>query len=508
MPRPRSHFKQARNWQAALVQALNEILRREVPSTEAAIEELERLDAHAFPELDRLLRHRDSSEIGDSHRVRARLTLHVNESEGAEAGHFVNSCHPNGYVREGALEALREYPGRLAFAAALLRIDDWIAPIRATAQRLLATLLRQRTAAALFELVDLVIAMRSRERFGQEWSRSLEAVFLAPDYSAQRWRALESLRRSASRQFWYELMLRAEPQSRLRIAHAALTEAAPRLAMWGLALGRDSEGQDARQLVEQALMHPRPAVRCEGIRRYVAARHVDSRKLLERALFDPASSVREAAAWLLRSEFAGDAASIWREAVDAVRKVDIAVHSLSRVATTDDIDRLLALRQHPLSAVRASVLLGLAHARWPELPCQLEIALCDPAAVVVRTAKTIYQHGSHPLEQLTVAVALQSAPSLATRRQLIGATRLLGKWPEIMMLLNLYATAGTVELEQIEAAMKSWLISCGRRFTRLRATEWQVLADLLADADARRPAPLVAKLRAEIEAAAKTFAVA
>jgi hypothetical protein len=53
---------------------------------------------------------------------------------------FVAACDASGFIREKALEQFRHYPGRLALAVSLIRSDDWVSEVKATAESLLHTL--------------------------------------------------------------------------------------------------------------------------------------------------------------------------------------------------------------------------------------------------------------------------------------------------------------------------------------------------------------------------------
>lgn len=91
---------------------------------------------------------RDGSTEQD---VRARLALAL--------------CHPNGRVREAALEGAAEHPVLLPLL--VVRAGDWVAPVRERARRLLGERLDVETAAALAPLI-LQVGRRERGAFALE----------------------------------------------------------------------------------------------------------------------------------------------------------------------------------------------------------------------------------------------------------------------------------------------------------------------------------------------------
>ena len=77
----------------------------------------------------------------------------------------VASLHPNGFVRQAALEAIEDQGfSRAGLAMALIRRNDWVSEIRDVASRIVRDWLSARHASVVIELLPLVARMQECER--------------------------------------------------------------------------------------------------------------------------------------------------------------------------------------------------------------------------------------------------------------------------------------------------------------------------------------------------------
>lgn len=94
--------------------------------------------------------------------------------------------HPDGYVREAALEAINTPPASPFFFAALaLRLNDWAAPVRAAAERCFARVLARISPAVIADTARFLL---DRRLVWGRWSgedRTLDRVFERPDVADQ-----------------------------------------------------------------------------------------------------------------------------------------------------------------------------------------------------------------------------------------------------------------------------------------------------------------------------------
>ncbi|QCW25507.1 hypothetical protein FE772_07345 [Lysobacter enzymogenes] len=153
--------------------------------------------------------------------------------ERAQACLFVASCDYDGYLREYALRAFADWPGRVAMAAALIRCGDWVDPVRRVAENLLDSLL-QREPERLFDLIELALSMRGRERYADAWSALVEPQLHAPRHAERLWRATASDSPQV-REYAYAAAVATGARSAADACIAALDDRHPRIAGAALA---------------------------------------------------------------------------------------------------------------------------------------------------------------------------------------------------------------------------------------------------------------------------------
>lgn len=94
---------------------------------------------------------------------------------------FLFLFHPNGHIREAALDKLTDIPSPFFVSALALRLNDWAFEVRGAARRCVDRTL-QKTSAAVVAEAALYLLKQSREwARGQQDVRLLDEVFARPD---------------------------------------------------------------------------------------------------------------------------------------------------------------------------------------------------------------------------------------------------------------------------------------------------------------------------------------
>ncbi len=150
---------------------------------------------------------------------------------------FSACCHSNGHIREASLKALGNQPDRLAFAAALIRCDDWVPQVQRAAVGLLNRLLDSDSASTIFELLPLFIRLRSRKRISEEiWPQRVEPSLRLPSFKEARWNGTRSPD-SEARGYAYRLVFEADPERRREAVVQAFRRPSPQDRHLGLEFG-------------------------------------------------------------------------------------------------------------------------------------------------------------------------------------------------------------------------------------------------------------------------------
>ncbi|MEU9147569.1 hypothetical protein [Streptomyces sp. NPDC048349] len=351
----------------------------------------------------------------------------------------VRLCHPDGRIREAALDAARPLLPLVA-----IRCADWVPAVRERARAVLAEALAADPSRTLIELTPLVLRLARRER--GVWARDLFAAALRagdpvpaplwrPARPARWWRpardartmtgeepdtVLAWLRRSGdlpTRRFATGLTLEAGLFGVREKARRAAEERDPATArLWAdaalAAMAADGPDDEA---VDHLLGGHLPMVRAGGV---TALRRAGRTAEAAGHLADRSSLVRACARWLVRQD-GGDPYVHCRALVeDPSRVTPYAVAGFAECAKPADAPLLRALLERPGpggDAVRAAALAGLRVLDTSETAL-LRSLLDDPSPAVAREAARglIPDSGRLPADWLQALISPDRPPH--TRR--------------------------------------------------------------------------------------------
>ncbi|MFE7463360.1 hypothetical protein ACFU6R_04555 [Streptomyces sp. NPDC057499] len=285
-------------------------------------------------------------------------------------------CHPDGRIREAALDQAEERPALLALV--VIRCADWAAPVRERARELLARTPPHRLAehAAL----TLRIGRRSRGGFAQELLTG--ALHTGP---ADRVEALLDSADRATARLAHRVVVerRLLPAARLARTAAHHRDVLVQDLCAGAAVAALGEGGDERaaEVVETLLSARQPRVRSAGVtalRR--AGRHADA----EPYLTDRSAVVRACARWVLRQD-GTDPVPLYRALCADPTARPAAAAGLGECGAREDAEQVRALLTHPVPGVRAGAVAGLRALDAVRVD-DVRPLLDDPSAAVVRQA--------------------------------------------------------------------------------------------------------------------------
>jgi HEAT repeat protein len=405
---------------------------------------------------------------------------------------FYFSGHGNGYVRARAVRGLSGRSSKLACAAALMRVDDWVPQVSRSALKCVAKLAQGDGARHFFTLLEIILTQRVRHRFASRWS-SIESVLLAPRWRADREAALVDSS-PIVRRFALELTTRADTSA----VHALLNgtaDSSPLVASWSL--NRASQvlsGDELRQVLRGGLKSRLSEVRALALRLYVAAGFQDAGDEAGRALFDHARAVRNVAAFHCEKTFGKSPLPIWRDAFDAGNHPTAMLAALSEHGDLSDSARLRRQLPDPNGRMRALALRGLCRVQVPDAAELLDAALLDSSSHVVRAALELYRSGNDMPARATLERALAAARSPPLLQRLTRAARLLGKWDGLGFLLACLRKSAADDSPSIERELDRWTLDSNRRFSEATAGQRQEISTSLAALEASRPSKLIQRI--------------
>lgn len=411
---------------------------------------------------------------------------------------FVGGCHPDGRFRQAILTEGELWPGRLMLSLALIRANDWAAPVRLAAQDVVMHLLAHCDEQAVLGAWPLVLRLLDGERVDAQWVQQGPLEWLL---QPGRRNLLDALLRSncPRTRVWAHAIAFAldEPWSR-ELRWNAVLDAHPTIALHAFQCGlQDATAGEKQALARHAQRAHSGPVRSLALRTLSELQVPDLMQLLLSAVFDRSAGVRGLAAWLMRQN--GEQPELlWRKAIDerSPRQSAVAVSALADCAEATDafrFEQVLAgsspklARQCVRGWIRAE-----GGASWSLLLATLVMddrvigRLFDGASQQWQADITAAQ-----LEALWVSGPLGDIP--ANRMRQVLATVPL--WRRLQLLLD-YLPPDSAQQDWHGQLIEDWLHGSGG-FSPLDATSRERLLRQLAE----RPHVMAGDLGARVEQA-------
>lgn len=290
-------------------------------------------------------------------------------------------CHPDGRVRQAALERAAGVPALLPLVA--VRCSDWVRPVRDVAR----ALLRAGLAGAAPRTVALVTAVALRtavRRHGAHAHDLLMEVLESAD--AEVTDTLLDSRDPATRRLGHRIAVRQNRLSPARLARIAATDTdvVVQDICADAVLAHTKDGRHG-ELLEPLLRARAARVRASGVTAlHRTGRHDEATAFLA----DRAGIVRACARWVLRQR-GTDPLPRYRE-LCAGPLADVppgAAAGLGECGTRADAALLHPLLAHPVARVRAHAVAALRALGAVDAE-RLRPSLDDPSAAVIREVST------------------------------------------------------------------------------------------------------------------------
>lgn len=455
------------HWRTWLATAIGKVLLQPiVPESAATI--LATLPTKRLLILDQALRYGSwGYDAGRSSRGNVSVVSMSGNREDIEAYLFTAACDSSGFMREQALVTFRKFPGRLALVAALIRCDDWVHQVQAEAETLLKYCIDKGYVEELFSLMDLLLALKERQRFSAGiWPRLIEPAL--KDRSNT-----DALLRSSrtgtahSRLYCYTLLTETRVDILQETYRHAVKDESPGIALW--ALKNCTEQQAYSELLSLALKHPHSAVRAEAVRQLTALDPAGSLTLLQSTIFDRASAPRNAAAYLLRQHFQIEAVKYWRDCLDneTGKRTYYAFNALAEVATSDDVDRLMPWIKNTKGAIRATAFKALLKIKPSSASELAGMAITDSSTKVINEILRFWISDPLLIDRDTLHTAYMAQKSNRAKVRLINAARYLGRWASLEVLLDWYPIATPDIREAIHNELYYWKFRQAYQYTKL-----------------------------------------
>ena len=350
----------------------------------------------------------------------------------------VASLHPDGFVRQAALEQLCRSNKHEALPFLLIRLNDWVENVRRLAHSCVESRLRSEFAPSFVLALPLVLRLKSAKRADHQLLLDQITRLLKTETGLA---ALETSLPAADpvvRRFSYRLMGEASHDLPKLIVQA-LEDPDPIVRRWGVEqIGRVADPEIRHALFDRALSDPVGGIRADVLTTFAEAFPADAHERMYRALLDQAASVRSIAQrWFTRTpDF--QLSEFYRKHLHSTDSSQLraAISGLGEMGDDSDIASVLPFLNDRRVGVRHSAVHAIGrHARTGYTE-HLVAAVFDPAPGVSRraTLALVPVIGLVDMPRLW-AQMLESRP-FHVRRNILTLVNHLPKWDRISLLLQ------------------------------------------------------------------------
>lgn len=376
------------------------------------------------------------------------------------------SCHSNGFLRQGALVRLAGGEDvDTVWPFVLVRLNDWVAPVRQAALRAAQSALPRVSLEQLVRHLPLLEALRRSTRADHSsFLASARARLCQPEALAWLADHLDEVRGPSRRE-----------------AFRLLLEGPPTLARSAVVRGLEDPDPVVQRI---AVEHVEPLVseeelpgvlermecsRTMFVRREAYALHARRFPMLgevkiREALMDPHPAIRDFAQRRLSDTV--EVAGLYRRALRELPLLPGALAGLGETGRTSDVPLLEPFLTHPRVAVRRAAVTAMGRLDGDGAAPLLRECFLDPAPSVCRAAAhALSQHSGRFSEDWLRQCLRGPGAAPWTLRAALHLTDTLPRFEALAVLLDATQSQDERFREEVQEALRRWLALGFRRFT-------------------------------------------
>ncbi|HYO67187.1 MAG TPA: HEAT repeat domain-containing protein [Archangium sp.] len=375
------------------------------------------------------------------------------------------TCHPSGYMRQPALLHLARSGNVAAWPFLLLRLNDWVLPVREAARQAATAALPRVPLELLARHFPLVEALRHFQRADHlPFVEAVMARLCQPDALTWLEKHLDGLKWH-SRRTAFRLLLKGPEERARRAAERGLEDSDPVVRRLAVARVEDlfSEEELPRVLARMERSHSM-FMRREAYSLYVRRMPALAEAKVREALMDPHHAIRDYAQRRLSGTV--EVSGLYRAALRETPTRPGALAGLGETGSASDVPLLAPFLAHPRVAVRREAVTALGRLAGDSEVEALRELFLDPAPSVCRAAAHALasRAGRVTPDWLRRCLFL---PGLAphTLRQALQLIDALPRFEALHLLLDALALPDETARARIREHLRSWLLASFRSFS-------------------------------------------
>jgi HEAT repeat protein len=409
--------------------------------------------------------------------------------------------HRSGYVRAEAIHSLGKDSSGTAIPFLLLRLVDWVEPVRRAADLELIDKLQPRYGGIFVRCLGLIERLSDYTRFRPVYREWVNELLKRPACAEKVAAGLDSNQR-AVRRACYPLAAGNPALSAKNVLDRALVEPDVAIRRWAFSSGPALWLGDEIDWVRLAANDAYPPIRQGGFD--ALARTEVSSEELSKFLFDRSTGIRRSCQVLCVERFGLVSVVIYREALAGgnSKRTEIAVRGLAETGSREDGRRLLELLDHHSARVRSAAVHSLGLLNVEQIEEKLLERISSDSRSVAREATSVLLRRKLVSPGAISAAAKQNPDEqaqLAVLRQMWRA----GKWVQLRLYLD---SAASDNRELAECALERlavWESQFNRTFVQPSVGEPAELLVLANRVESRLPADLSKRITFIVQSFAK-----
>jgi HEAT repeat protein len=395
------------------------------------------------------------------------------------------SFHRSGYVREAALKLLSQNRDGTELPFLLLRINDWVAVVRETAEKAVRERLTPDYALHFLNCLPLVVRLRHARRSDHTQLVDEILTLLKSDECQQT--LLSGLDHCDKfvRRLSFQTAMESPLPDRCALVERTLRDQDTWLRLKAAEqVATICSGEKLEELMKRMKQDRFSLVRRAAWLVRLRRRPPATADELHDALLDRHLTVRREAAWYLRRTSATDVAGFYRSILAEPQGSDLfaALCGLGENGSRNDSAMLLPYLAHAKPKVRRAALKALAAIAGDDYIDVLLAALEDQALSVACEAARTLRGRAHLISRARLWQAFENASDERIRLKLLRFFGESASWENLSCLLRAIAFDGAVAREAGKH-LNNWIRN--HNFSKLTSAESQSLKQLLAEQSQR-----------------------
>ncbi len=347
--------------------------------------------------------------------------------------------HPSGFLREQALRSLCRQTSGAELPFLLLRVNDWVAPIRALSAELIRDRLVPGYGRHFIENLPLVVRLAGCGR-GRHRELVDEIFWVMRDASSEQelLASLDSPERVIRRGV-FRLAVEVVCAATIPMIRHGLRHRDHIIRLLAIRAARTHlNHEEVKQVVEQAVTDPFMPIRREALFLVMEFYPAELAQHLRRALLDPHPALQEVARYYLGKGGDADFAAFYRQALKGEGNVSAAIRGLGATGTPEDGELLLVYLDASSAKVRSLALRALATLARDSYREFIVAALTDGPGVS-RQARNLLAEDVRPGDQGWLWQLVQQDQRHYVRKHALSLITALPRWDNIRYLLRAVA---------------------------------------------------------------------